>query len=626
MSHSVSSADEEDPSHDDLPFEFHIKDDDLDLGSPNDSDSYDDGFDWGTTNEPSVTSRESPRKDSAMTSSLLIDANDNDQDNDLFSSIPEQSQDLLGLHDESTFSCPVQTAHELISANDVSTEEQLPSSVPPSANLKKQQHSFIAHKGALKRVINPHENEASSMQKQDPSVWPVYSVTVNSTDPSAVRTEYSTPQPTPSSDQYQILYSRSQYEQCIKLFTLLDTECKSSLEPECVKEFVWRYCPVVRRRDDALLALDLTTNSDTDGSNDQKDHTELHSPTFDEVWNVVIQSDLSYQPQQDHSNPRLGLEGWMVFTRLLSLVSHLESQRQFSSRHLQQMMRHKYNGGDSGISPRVNPNEVVVVIDNPPAGPPLPVSMRRLMEVELELGKEDRSKLLVRDWPYASLPMIELDLDHAVVKFGESYKRCWNRQRRVTIEPFSTTTEGDFILSYCDSLQGIQSSDKSAVVRRSYADFCWLNETLIMQKRPGHGNLCGRILPPFPPKRSLSRSAAVKYHNPRSKDVSERAVAAAKSGVGMITSVAKSLWGNYIAPTAGLGVPPSSSPSEKKKEVRAQYSWSSYQEKDAPSQLARRMDRYLNYLLENQALSTSFPLNAVLTVSIDNLLCITTFI
>jgi hypothetical protein len=32
--------------------------------------------------------------------------------------------------------------------------------------------------------------------------------------------------------------------------------------------------------------------------------------------------------------------------------------------------------------------------------------------------------------------------------------------------------------------------------------------------------------------------------------VSERAVAAAKSGVGMITSVAKSLWGNYIAPTA----------------------------------------------------------------------------
>ena len=612
MSHSVSSSDDEDPSHNDLPFKFRIQDDDLDQGSPSDADSYDDGFNWDT-DEKSDHLGESPRKESEMTSSLFVDANDNDENNDLFTSIPEQSQDLLDLHDESLFDCFEQATHELPSANNVSTEEQTTSSVTASANAKKQQHSFIAHKGALKRLVNSHQNDASKMKKQDPSVWPVYSVTVNATDLSVVNTEYSSLQSTPTSEQYQILYSRSQYEKCIKMFTVLDTECTSSLGPECVKEFVRKYCPVVRRRDDALVALNSTVKSDANDSNAQKYQTELYSPTFDEVWNVVIQSDLSYQHEQEHFNPRLGIEGWMVFTRLLSLVSHLESQRQFSSRHLQQMMRHKYNGGDSGISPRVNPNEVVVVIDNPPAGPPLPVSIRGLMEIEAELPKEDKSKLLVKGWHYASLPMIELDLNHTVVKIGDSQKRRRNGRRRVTIEPFSATAKGDFILSYCEISQGIQCSGKSTVVRRSYADFCWLNETLIMQKRPGHGNLCGRILPPFPPKQSSSsRIAAVKYHDPRSKDVSERAVAAAKSGVGMITSVAKSLWGNYIAAS------PSSSPNEKPKDVRAQYSWSGYQEKDSSTRVARRMDRYFNYLLENEVLSISFPLNAVLTVSIPD--------
>jgi hypothetical protein len=93
--------------------------------------------------------------------------------------------------------------------------------------------------------------------------------------------------------------------------------------------------------------------------------------------------------------------------------------------------------------------------------------------------------------------------------------------------------------------------------------------------------------------------------------VSERAVAAAKSGVGIITSVAKSLWGNYIAQSAAVKSPSVSS------EAKAHYSWNGYttRDQDAPALLAKRMDRYLNYMLENSALSTSFPLNALLTVS-----------
>eukprot|EP00956_Cyclotella_meneghiniana_P006584 scaffold8710_cov53-Cyclotella_meneghiniana.AAC.3 len=419
--------------------------------------------------------------------------------------------------------------------------------------------------------------------------------------------------------QYQILYSRTQYEQCIKLFTVLDTECKSSLSAECVKEFIWKYCPVVRKRDDALT-LTVADEEEQEGSK--------ASPTFNEVWNVVMTSDVNYHVQNVSSLPtlRLGLEGWMLFTRLISLVTYLESQRRFASRHLQQMMRHKYadRGNNSGIlSQKVNPNEVVVVIDNPPAGPPLPVSIRVLMEAERELGKEDKSRILVKDWMYASLSMIELDLDRTTKISDDG--RYWNQDRKVEIEPFSTSLDedGDFILRHTSKSN---SDDTVTVVRRSYADFCWLNEILIMQKRPGHGNLCGRILPPLPPRHNSSRSGAVQYNPPLPKDVSERAVAVAKSGVGMISSVAKSLWGNYIAPaTAAIGVSPLASPQNTVREREHHYhnplSGLSDQEGVSPPQLARRMNRYLNYMLENQALSTSFPLNAVLMASQSGLKC-----
>lgn len=577
MSNSVSSEE----SNDLLPFEFRIRDDDLDqsaLNATSENDSYDDGFNWGRQSQQSESTRGTTT---------------NEQENDFCSSRNEPSPVLLDVRrDDDTCEYSIQAQSILPSAedapeqftNNASTEQYTPN----NSTMPSPEQTFIAHKRTLTQIINPCNESLNRDQSSRP---PVYSITVS--DPAA----HSSPTTT---NQYQVLFSRTQYEQCIKLFTLLDTECKSSLGAECVKEFIWRYCPVVRKRDDALVA-----------PTEQRSprHSEfLYSPTFNEIWDVVMHSDSSYRPHQ-HST-RLGLESFMLFIRLLSLASHLESQRRFASRHLQQMMRHRY-GSSSGVSSKVTSNEVVVVIDNPPAGPPVPISVAGLMKVELELGKEDGSKILVKYWPYASLPMVELDLDHAVVKNG------WDRRRSAMIEPFSTSSDGDFILRYGNHVQADAPPGKSTVVRRSYADFCWLNETLIRQKRPGHGYLCGRILPPFPPRHGSS-SSGVQYRAPRQKDVSERAVAAAKSGVGMITSVAKSLWGNYIAPNTASTKSPSSSPAARKKDTKANYSWSGlpHRGKDSPTQLARRMNRYLNYLLENQALATSFPLNAVLVVSL----------
>jgi hypothetical protein len=254
------------------------------------------------------------------------------------------------------------------------------------------------------------------------------------------------------------------------------------------------------------------------------------------------------------------------------------------------------------------------------------------MEVECEIGKEDETCKLVKGWPFGSLPFIELDLDHVrmIAKFQNSFMRRGGaiKTRRVMIQPFSNSLEGDFILRYssCESPSS-HEANKLVIVRRSYSDFCWLNEMLKMQKRPGHGHLCGRILPPFPSSHGSSmstQSGSGRHRQHRQKDVSERAVAVAKSSVGMITSVAKSIWGNYIAPTAALGLSTTSPIKKTENNSKSSssrgvyYSWSGvpHRDEDIPSDVAKKMGRYLNYLLENDSLSASFPLNAVLTVSV----------
>ncbi|KAL3795246.1 hypothetical protein HJC23_008331 [Cyclotella cryptica] len=657
-SHSVVSAENEleDECYHELPFDFIIQDDDLEQNQV--ENNVDVGVDVDENDGidlKDLPTSSWPTEDGELASSFQLNCNASNItagiDQHSNSGDPYRDLSVVNQNSYSEPSCPPPV-------NCWSTTQRQPTSPPLFTTITTcadiSNSIFIPHKSSLKRIITPHNDnyEASAdHNKHDPLASPIYSITVNleatnrNHDTPTSHLQATTRDTTAASSiltqqQYQILFSRAQYEQCSKLFTLLDIESASSIGPECVKDFVWRHCPVIRRRDAALFALSVSDVADGGHSGeDEEERQGRYSPTFDEIWNVVVQSDPRYRTQQQQQQdstilaPRLGIEGWIVFTRLLSLVSHYESQRRFASRHLQQMMRHKHNNGSS---PRVNANEVVVVVDNPPAGPPVAVTVSGLMEVEREIGKEDGSCILVEGWPYGTLPFIELDLDHVwIAKFHDTMRRDGvMKTRKVMIQPFSHSLEGDFILRYssCVSPVGLEAN-KPIVVRRSYSDFYWLNDMLRIQKRPGHGHLCGRILPPFPQRHGssmTSRSGSGQYRTHRPKDVSERAVAVAKSSVGMITSVAKSLWGNYIAPTATLGMTPSS-PTKKKRENKAKSSSSSgaynswpgvpLRKEDMPSDVAEKMGRYLNYLLENEALSASFPLNAVLTASQSGLEC-----
>jgi hypothetical protein len=108
---------------------------------------------------------------------------------------------------------------------------------------------------------------------------------------------------------------------------------------------------------------------------------------------------------------------------------------------------------------------------------------------------------------------------------------------------------------------------------------------------------------------------------------SQMAMAAAAAGVGMITSMAKTFWGSYVLPTSSLSPLGSKPPSSSSSSGVAKGSKSSKRiprftrhpsDNDylanRPMGKARQLERYLNYLLEHPALSTSFALNTILKV------------
>jgi hypothetical protein len=147
----------------------------------------------------------------------------------------------------------------------------------------------------------------------------------------------------------------------------------------------------------------------------------------------------------------------------------------------------------------------------------------------------------------------------------------------------------------------------------------WLNDTIKSHKGLG-GTLCGRILPPFPE----SSHSTLSQFQPDEKtiqtaiDGTGAAMKAAAAGVGMIKSAAKSLWGSYVTPSSTtINRPDStiSAPAKGKKSVALCATVSeSYYNPNSPTGKARQLERYLNYLLEHPALSTSFPLNTILKV------------
>jgi len=408
----------------------------------------------------------------------------------------------------------------------------------------------------------------------------------------------------------ELQFDRNEYDVLVRLFSILDSESRGSVEKEAVREFVGLRCPVFRRRDRALRKFGRSNT------------------TFDEAWDAVMESSSSAQEHapdphaydNDMSQFELGLEGWMVLCRLIALAQYQEAKRRFSERHSQQTMRHKAGGTE------------VVLVDVLPPDPPEPLHSSGLAQHQAEST--------------TPLTLPEMDLDHCLlsahdISVEQDLRR--GKRARVEVKVFGTGAKSDAKGGASSLLASVSTSSSSAksskldfvvtfypigddlspiIVRRSFADMLWLYETFALHKKPG-GTLCGRILPPFPSASSRRAESADEAKTSITGSVvaagSSAAVAAASAGVGMITSVAKSaksLLGGYVSSSSGKCADATRSDAGK---IGRSSGWSFGREDTtvvSASDKAGHVERYLNYLLEHPALSTSFPLNVILKVSL----------
>lgn len=416
---------------------------------------------------------------------------------------------------------------------------------------------------------------------------------------------------------HELRYEQQHYEFMSRLFAILDTESRGSVGRAAVMEFVTLRCPVFWRRDADLRRLGAPISEFN------------NSPTFDEVWTAVALCSNTTRITNERA-VELGVEGWMVFCRFIALAQYLEAKRRFSARHLQQTMRHRN-------SPR---GSELVVVDVPPPEPPAVLSPGQLAEYERKVR--------------SPLPLPELDLDHSLVAARDVYTYHNPNSSRVspgkvqislfgpaTLIPsplvststatYFSTSNLEFAVTYTPSSGRINEgswgslSMESIVVRRSFDDMKWLSDTFTTHKALG-GTLCGRILPPFPTSSSLYQTDdSLTKSSMTGTGGAQMAMEAAVVGVDLLTSAAKSFWGSYVAPSSSASpASPSNSTSTntatsshpgKKSSSRSLAVPEHYYHVNSPVRKARQLERYLNYLLEHPALSTSFALNTILKVS-----------
>eukprot|EP00547_Thalassionema_nitzschioides_P003180 CAMPEP_0194213434 /NCGR_PEP_ID=MMETSP0156-20130528/14029_1 /TAXON_ID=33649 /ORGANISM="Thalassionema nitzschioides, Strain L26-B" /LENGTH=1116 /DNA_ID=CAMNT_0038941461 /DNA_START=280 /DNA_END=3630 /DNA_ORIENTATION=+ len=436
----------------------------------------------------------------------------------------------------------------------------------------------------------------STMREPEPLVTPhrgaLCRTEVISSKTSGLTYQYSIKILLESGDTHKLLFNQHDFEFMSHLFSILDTESRGLVGKSALREFVTLRCPVFWRRDEDLRKLGTDNVSPYNSS-----------PTFDEVWEAVRMCGKSVNISNlNVEKIELGVEGWMVFCRFVVLAQYLEAKRRFSARHLQQTMRHRN-------SPR---GSEVVVVDVPPPAPPIKLTPLRLAE------HEKKGKL--------ALPLPELDLDHCLIFAHDALRNrsLPSNSRGVvkvtlfgskpkSVNILSPTSDVEFALSY--EANGIMGEE--IIVRRSCSDLKWLNQTFKSHRGAG-GTLCGRILPPFPPSSSSSLATQFKPDDKTLQnaiDGTGAAVKAAAASVGMIKNVAKSIWGNY-GPTFGSEKKIEQKQSNRKPIKKPLTAISDkYYNPNSPTGKARHLERYLNYLLEHPALSTSFPLNTILKAS-----------
>jgi len=332
-------------------------------------------------------------------------------------------------------------------------------------------------------------------------------------------------------------FERLHYEHIRRLFSIIDTESVNLISRDQVKEFVALRCPVFRRRDESLRRISFSNNSTDKG---------LASCTFDEVWSAVVTPSC-----KSKSSVLLGIEGFLVFCRLIALAQYQEAKQRFSQRHSQQTLRHKSDGNE------------VVMVNVPPPSPPSPISLVALKQWEDQLSTATAPAS-------NTLPLPELDLNHCLVAAHDDFEGE-PRTEQVHISVFPNQSQASNTISNATEFTINFLNDDTNIVRRTLADLAWLRDTFASHQSLG-GTLCGRILPPFP------------------KTEEKRIIL----GLGMISTWTKGLLGRSINHSQ------TNQTHERTKEEENK---------------ARRFQRCLNYLLEHPSLKTSFPLNAVLKAS-----------
>jgi len=397
---------------------------------------------------------------------------------------------------------------------------------------------------------------------------------------------------------HELIFRRKDFDFSLRLFSIMDTESRGHITTAIVEEFMTLRCPVFWRRDEDLENRVIQTVPGT-------------SPTFEEVWMAVASCSTSarYMDSEVLSFNEIGVEGWMVFCRFIALAQYLEAKRRFSGRHLQQTMRHRN-------APR---GSELVMVNVPPAAPPVELTANELAQYERENQK--------------CLPLPELDLDHSLLAAHDVMRRRRGQKNtsygsvagdHVKIGLFGSSplllssNSSSNSLEFCLTFVRIGGDDDdTATVRRSMSDMKWLNDTFISHKALG-GTLCGRILPPFPGNQAFM--AAQKDDSSFATSGGAIAAAAnagvgfAHAGVGILKEGIRSLWGDYVS-TSELSSKPYQERGSSKNSSNMMYTMQSYYNPNSPDGKARHLERYLNYLLEHPALSTSFPLNTILKAS-----------
>lgn len=460
-------------------------------------------------------------------------------------------------------------------------------------------------------------------------------------------------------EKYTLQFSSEHYVFLLNVFAVLDSESRGYIHRKDLEDFVLLRCPVFARRDRDLASCaskKIKSQLDTDTEKGSYHGCTLGSLTFDQVWKSVVSCALNCSKDDcdKETSNYLGMEGWMLFARFISLAQYYDAKRRFSARHLQ-------TSGGGGTHD--NQREEVVIVEVPPlVEPPMELRVENLIQFDLFLkqnngGDDDQ----FTDSCEILLP--ELDLDHYYIAVHDSFRKFQSRsmpkdvnqskqlrykdvcRSMVKVSVFAPTHQqhsppksimggssenyvatGDnleFIITYLPHGYETKQCDLTTV-RRSYKDLLWLHDTFKSHKQLG-GQLCGRILPPFP---------SSFHHSQRDvSSVNGAAVAVASAGVGIVNTAAKtakSLWGSLPGtkkitkmvkmvgvvgnhgnenPTVKVASSPPKTFSSKSHEI---YEKELY---ETPQSKARQLEKYLNYMLEHPALSSSFPLRIILKAS-----------